>query len=248
MGRQWVGLNRNIKNVNNNVKLTKKEKKQTKLKDKEKLQTVVGNSIDNFGATETQLHSNSKVSDKDKEYLENGCYIPLTMYVDTSTDLKSIATELVSHLPVDETTIHISNKTTEDSVICQNSQLKGVSGNTVKTNEVDLKSSALCEHGAKTGNSKGLDHFQSFCKHFSSPMNTDERYISKLSAMQMKTNECDMDMLLTGLHTCGDLASTMLKLFVSNSDVKCLCSVGCCYHLLTEEFLQEMPSSGMLQA
>ncbi|XP_069158797.1 probable methyltransferase-like protein 25 [Procambarus clarkii] len=41
---------------------------------------------------------------------------------------------------------------------------------------------------------------------------------------------------LVGLHTCGNLASSSLRLFVSNSEVHFLCNVGCCYHLIEEEF------------
>eukprot|EP00058_Branchiostoma_floridae_P014441 XP_002599929.1 hypothetical protein BRAFLDRAFT_74053 [Branchiostoma floridae] len=41
-------------------------------------------------------------------------------------------------------------------------------------------------------------------------------------------------LLLTGLHTCGDLSPTMLHLFVTCPQATVLCSVGCCYNLLTE--------------
>ena len=34
---------------------------------------------------------------------------------------------------------------------------------------------------------------------------------------------------LVGLHTCGDLASTMLKVFVTCPEIKALVSVACCY-------------------
>ncbi|XP_036312413.1 probable methyltransferase-like protein 25 isoform X1 [Pipistrellus kuhlii] len=44
------------------------------------------------------------------------------------------------------------------------------------------------------------------------------------------------DCLMVGLHTCGDLASNTLRIFTSNSKIKGVCSVGCCYHLLSEEF------------
>ncbi|XP_072016360.1 probable methyltransferase-like protein 25 [Amphiura filiformis] len=44
------------------------------------------------------------------------------------------------------------------------------------------------------------------------------------------------EMLLSGLHTCGDLSSSMLRLFLSNPRVRVVCNVPCCYHLLTEEF------------
>ena len=41
---------------------------------------------------------------------------------------------------------------------------------------------------------------------------------------------------LVGLHTCGNLSPSSLKLFMSNPAVSFLCNVGCCYHLMEEEF------------
>ncbi|XP_042638842.1 methyltransferase-like protein 25 [Orycteropus afer afer] len=44
------------------------------------------------------------------------------------------------------------------------------------------------------------------------------------------------DCLMVGLHTCGDLAPNTLRIFASKYEIKGVCSVGCCYHLLSEEF------------
>lgn len=44
------------------------------------------------------------------------------------------------------------------------------------------------------------------------------------------------DLGLVGLHTCGNLAATSLRLFSSNQNIKTICNVGCCYHLLSEQF------------
>ncbi|XP_011313333.1 methyltransferase-like protein 25 [Fopius arisanus] len=44
------------------------------------------------------------------------------------------------------------------------------------------------------------------------------------------------DYLLTGLHTCGPLAHSIIKTFTRSETLKILCVVSCCYHL-TEEFL-----------
>lgn len=41
---------------------------------------------------------------------------------------------------------------------------------------------------------------------------------------------------LVGLHTCGNLASTSVELFVNSPKVLFLCNVGCCYHLIDEAF------------
>lgn len=39
-------------------------------------------------------------------------------------------------------------------------------------------------------------------------------------------------LFLTGLHTCGDFASTIIKHFVKNDRAKILLNFGCCYHKL----------------
>lgn len=49
-------------------------------------------------------------------------------------------------------------------------------------------------------------------------------------------DEDTSDICLVGLHTCGNLSPNSLKQFVRNDEFKVLCNVGCCYHLLFEEF------------
>ncbi|XP_029017121.1 methyltransferase-like protein 25 [Betta splendens] len=44
------------------------------------------------------------------------------------------------------------------------------------------------------------------------------------------------DAVMVGLHTCGDLAPSTLRMFVARPELAAVCSVGCCYHLLSEEF------------
>eukprot|EP00727_Mastigamoeba_balamuthi_P007841 m51a1_g3678 hypothetical protein (561) ;mRNA; f:305607-307719 len=41
--------------------------------------------------------------------------------------------------------------------------------------------------------------------------------------------------LVAGLHTCGDLAPTILRLFLDAPEAVSLVSVGCCYHQMTED-------------
>ncbi|XP_018602735.1 putative methyltransferase-like protein 25 [Scleropages formosus] len=49
------------------------------------------------------------------------------------------------------------------------------------------------------------------------------------------------DAVLVGLHTCGDLAPSTLRMFAAKPELRALCSVSCCYHLLSEEFDQAAP-------
>uniref|UniRef100_UPI00359008A4 probable methyltransferase-like protein 25 n=1 Tax=Myxine glutinosa TaxID=7769 RepID=UPI00359008A4 len=45
------------------------------------------------------------------------------------------------------------------------------------------------------------------------------------------------DSVLVGLHTCGNLGSNMLRIFLCHKQLRALSNVGCCYHLLTETSL-----------
>lgn len=40
--------------------------------------------------------------------------------------------------------------------------------------------------------------------------------------------------MIVGLHTCGDLAVTILRLFCEVATIQTVCVVGCCYNHLTE--------------
>ncbi|XP_063405487.1 probable methyltransferase-like protein 25 isoform X2 [Mytilus trossulus] len=45
-------------------------------------------------------------------------------------------------------------------------------------------------------------------------------------------------LMLTGLHTCGSLGSSLQHMFINSSRTKVLCYVSCCYHLMNEEFIK----------
>lgn len=60
--------------------------------------------------------------------------------------------------------------------------------------------------------------------------------------IQLLSNEVDvshlngkLQVLVTGLHTCGNLCPSALQFFSGNPAAWVLCSVACCYHLLDEE-------------
>lgn len=44
------------------------------------------------------------------------------------------------------------------------------------------------------------------------------------------------NVILVGLHTCGNLAHSVSKSFIYSEDIKGLCIVPCCYHLITNTF------------
>lgn len=62
---------------------------------------------------------------------------------------------------------------------------------------------------------------------------TEDVVLSNLVTNQF--HETTDNISIVGLHTCGDLASTCIKLFIKESSVKSICNIGCCYHLITEK-------------
>lgn len=50
----------------------------------------------------------------------------------------------------------------------------------------------------------------------------------------------DVDkVIVCGLHACGDLTPSALRLYVRCPQSKVLCLIGCCYHLIEEEFPED---------
>lgn len=72
-------------------------------------------------------------------------------------------------------------------------------------------------------------------------INKSSKHPSKFySAIDCKEKSCiNNEILLCGLHTCGNLSSTLIHHFVSCKMVRILCNVGCCYNLLIEELYDE---------
>ncbi|XP_073336507.1 probable methyltransferase-like protein 25 [Pagrus major] len=60
-------------------------------------------------------------------------------------------------------------------------------------------------------------------------------YVTAETELRELINELE-DAIVVGLHTCGDLAPSTLRMFVAKAELAAVCSVGCCYHLLSEEF------------
>jgi hypothetical protein len=52
--------------------------------------------------------------------------------------------------------------------------------------------------------------------------------------------------MLTGLHTCGLLGTSLQHLFIKSDQTKVLCYVSCCYHLMNEEFVLTPFTDGLL--
>lgn len=61
-------------------------------------------------------------------------------------------------------------------------------------------------------------------------------FVGLFSENFMRSREDIPGFCLTGLHTCGDLASTCLKVFRESNQISAICNIGCCYHLNSQRF------------
>jgi hypothetical protein len=76
---------------------------------------------------------------------------------------------------------------------------------------------------------------------FNKVVNDDKDIVDEsCSTKQLKQ---DHNFLICGLHSCGELSSTMLDLFIKNEEIKCVVNVGCCYHLLHENEISKQEDS-----
>ncbi|XP_026778570.3 methyltransferase-like protein 25 [Pangasianodon hypophthalmus] len=80
----------------------------------------------------------------------------------------------------------------------------------------------------KARNGKG----NSDTKNLYSPLTS---YVTAETELRTLITELE-DAVMVGLHTCGDLAPSTLRMFEAKQELRAVCSVGCCYHLLSEEF------------
>ncbi|KAI4803257.1 hypothetical protein KUCAC02_006808 [Chaenocephalus aceratus] len=69
---------------------------------------------------------------------------------------------------------------------------------------------------------------QNQCQRDFSPLTS---YVTAETELRELIDELE-DAVMVGLHTCGDLAPSTLRMFVAKPELSAVCSVGCCYHLL----------------
>ncbi|XP_047997987.1 probable methyltransferase-like protein 25 [Leguminivora glycinivorella] len=87
-------------------------------------------------------------------------------------------------------------------------------------------------HAISNTGARGTDHLHRFAELFVTEQ-TDLATVVKESFPEVA--EEDLSVMLTGLHTCGDLGPSSLRIFVSQSTTSAVFNVPCCYHLLTED-------------
>lgn len=62
------------------------------------------------------------------------------------------------------------------------------------------------------------------------------RDIQRIFVDNFNSDETKSGFGVVGLHPCGDLAATLLRLYASRCGARFICIVGCCYMKLTLEY------------
>ena len=73
--------------------------------------------------------------------------------------------------------------------------------------------------------------------------NFDKFYNNNIKNILIENNKLNQNMFLFGLHSCGNLTSNTLKIFIKNNYFKSIAIVGCCLNLLNEYINPEAKSS-----
>ncbi|KAM7128184.1 putative methyltransferase-like protein 25 isoform 1-T1 [Ciconia maguari] len=112
--------------------------------------------------------------------------------------------------------------------------------NVLPADAVEVFSSSQCNCGELCEEEKAQRKMASL-KAKASTSSESNLYFPLTSCITAETELSDIitdleDCMMVGLHTCGDLAANTLRIFTAKPEIKAVCSVGCCYHLLSEQF------------
>ncbi|XP_064306364.1 probable methyltransferase-like protein 25 isoform X3 [Phalacrocorax carbo] len=112
--------------------------------------------------------------------------------------------------------------------------------NVLPADAVEVFSSSQCNCGELSEEEKAQRKTASL-KAKANKSSESNLYFPLTSCITAETELSDIitdleDCMIVGLHTCGDLAANTLRIFTAKPEIKAVCSVGCCYHLLSEQF------------
>eukprot|EP01103_Thecamoeba_quadrilineata_P013578 TRINITY_DN380_c0_g1_i3.p1 TRINITY_DN380_c0_g1~~TRINITY_DN380_c0_g1_i3.p1 ORF type:complete len:373 (+),score=63.11 TRINITY_DN380_c0_g1_i3:491-1609(+) len=113
-------------------------------------------------------------------------------------------------------------------------QVVAIEGKDNHTQGASNRSKALAKLNSKGGKSKTMGQSKGNVSHITKHLSTDESWGDLKPVLPEQMANVNTNALLIGLHTCGDLASTLLRLFASSPSLTACVDVGCCYNLLTD--------------
>ncbi|XP_015185003.1 PREDICTED: methyltransferase-like protein 25 [Polistes dominula] len=108
-----------------------------------------------------------------------------------------------------------------------------------------IDSSDLCHRGAvhRTEKMKKVGKQSSTSVKYIVAKIDDNTDYNKMVHLNFPNWNLNNNLILTGLHTCGSLAHSIINVFLHNSHFKIICFVPCCYHLVNESFSKRITFS-----
>ena len=191
-------------------------------------------------------------------------HVPVAQYVTEETDLLQLLRDnfpVISTKGAESVNCDSINKCGElrESSISASSQGQNISGNGTynrKDNTVvseserteDLNPSAECVLASSSRTNDIVSTDEPTTLNQDRPLSENHMDLSTETANTSVDSPTDDDdtesssesLMLTGLHTCGNLAPNIFRIFLANPHARVLCNVGCCYQLMTEEFWTEV--------
>ncbi|NXW09972.1 MET25 protein, partial [Fregetta grallaria] len=157
-------------------------------------------------------------------------------------------TEIATSETSKETEVHLVSRTQSDEGKLSEEVLAIL--NILPADAVEVFSSSQYNYGELCEEEKAQRKMASL-KAKASKSSESNLYFPLTSCITAETELSDIiadleDCVMVGLHTCGDLAANTLRIFTAKPEIKAVCSVGCCYHLLSEQFENQEGNSSEL--
>lgn len=185
---------------------------------------------------------------KSQESLNQAKFVPCTTVIDKDTDFLDLAR---MHFP---DLIHFNHETVHVHKEFTDSRTKSLTSAENVDDGIKLDISDVCNScGCLSTHSKDCYFTQNCsadgtCLSKQENANSINSIISEESVHNVVSNSKagdrrnlgignEINLMLIGLHTCGNLASTSMEVFAHSDQLKVLCNVGCCYHLIDERYI-----------
>ncbi|NXL64087.1 MET25 protein, partial [Chordeiles acutipennis] len=177
--------------------------------------------------SEKPVNNDSSLQSQDQVTIQEGVLFP-------SCGFTEIATSETSR----QTGVDLVTRTQSDGSKLSEEVLPIL--NVLPADAVEVFSSTQCKSGELCKEEKAQRRMASL-KAKASKSSESNLHFPLTSCITAETELSDIitdleDCMMVGLHTCGDLAANTLRIFTAKPEIKAVCSVGCCYHLLSEQF------------
>lgn len=229
LDKQWEGLRRNADLSSQGITLTKKEKKKLKF---QKLTEMEHHSSENVSAIPSIENKNNQYKHPENRHKPQAKYVSCTMFIDKNTNFTDLVKD---HFPE---IIGFEGPDIESDCMCFNRECEEMSSKVSNSQQENDKRIISQNEVAHCNTDSNCDRDKCSASRPSdsevSGMVQDLKYL-QVTQLADRSPKCPK-LFLTGLHTCGSLANTSLEIFVNSAEIKGLCNVGCCYHLLEEKF------------